>query len=380
MDQPSQNNDSRSQEKKECDALFVISSLGGGGAERQVAILASGLADQGHSVGVLTMRSRTPEEYEIHPDILRMQLPDAMQKHMSKSRYESRALFNRIRKFIIKIRCIRQQIRCLEPAQIISIGYPEGLFAMALKPRGSVQTIWTMLSTKSPKSKHLSCRLLFGLARIRKTKTITQTKEIEREYREQGFTNLRTIPNPVLVPPEKKFDPSNRTPFRIIAVGRLVAQKSYEQMLDALAILEKNRSDWTCKIVGEGPLLDDLRSQARDLGIESKVEFAGWSRDVRSLLNDSDMYLITSSVEGQPNSLLEAMSESLPSVSTAFDGGAADDLLKNTSAGLVVPVGDTSGIAAAIETLMLNPELRKEMGTRARQVMEPLSIEKVTEC
>ena len=184
----------------------------------------------------------------------------------------------------------------------------------------------------------------------------------------------------MFVPSEKESFSSSRTPFRIIAVGRLVAQKSYEKMLDALAILEQNQSDWTCRIVGEGPLHDTLQKQAKDLRIESKVEFAGWSRDVRSLLSASDLYLITSSVEGQPNSLLEAMSESLPSVSTDFDGGAAVDLLKTTSAGLVVPVGDASGIAAAIETLMLDPELRKEMGTKARQVMEPLSIEKVTAC
>ena len=112
--------------------MFIISSLGGGGAERKTAILASGLADQGYSVGILTMQLETPDEYEIHPDILRIQLPDAMRKHISKSRYESRSLFNRIQKFAIKLRYIRQQIKCLEPTQIISIGHPDCLYAMVL--------------------------------------------------------------------------------------------------------------------------------------------------------------------------------------------------------------------------------------------------------
>ena len=359
--------------------MFIISSLGGGGAERKTALLASSLAERGHSVSVLILSPRTRDEYDLSSAVVRIVIPEVLQKDSQGASIGRRTTLERIRNFCRKIRCIRKQIKKYNPRHVISLGHPEGILASLCKRSRNHHLIWTTSSIKSPKSNDPRYRILFWLARMRKTQVITQTNEIEREYRQRGFTNLKTIPNPVYIPQQGTHASHAESCFRIIAVGRLIPEKSYETLIDALGILERSHTEWECKIVGKGPLQDDLEQKCRDLAIDSRVNFTGWSNDIRSLLGNSDVFVMTSLVEGQPNALLEAMSESLACVSTNFSGGAASTLLGTTGAGLVVPVGDAKGIYNAIETLMFNLELRKKLGIRARSITESFSIDKVTD-
>ena len=83
--------------------------------------------------------------------------------------------------------------------------------------------------------------------------------------------------------------------------------------------------------------------------------------------------------EGQPNALLEAMSEEVPCISTDFTGGAAQDLLERTTAGMVVPVGDTTAIAGALSTLLSDETLRSTLGSRGLEVVSQFSVDRVTQ-
>ena len=236
-----------------------------------------------------------------------------------------------------------------------------------------------MVSSNAPESRDPRYRILFCLARLKGIRLVTQTAVIEREYQAQGFTNLTTIPNPVYASPPRHFEPEYRSPFHLITVGRLIPQKSYGTLLDALNMLNSRQKDWRCTLVGDGPDRELLESQALTGGIRDKVTFFGWSDDVRTMLKKADAFIMTSLFEGQPNALLEAMSESIPCISTDFEGGAARALLGENQAGLIVPVGDVEGIAKAIEQLVLDSNLRKELGVRARQAVKPFEIDFVTD-
>ena len=144
-------------------------------------------------------------------------------------------------------------------------------------------------------------------------------------------------------------------------------------------MLKDAQAEWTCQIIGQGPLLKDLQDHCQAHGLEGRVEFTGWVEDVRGALQQSDIFIMTSSVEGQPNALLEAMSESLPCISTDFKGGSARALLGSTGAGMVVPVGDTRAIASSIKSLMEDPVQRRELGERGREVVMQFSVDQVTD-
>jgi glycosyltransferase involved in cell wall biosynthesis len=116
-----------------------------------------------------------------------------------------------------------------------------------------------------------------------------------------------------------------------------------------------------------------------ELGIDSKVEFMGWVEDVRGLLRKTDIFILTSWYEGQPNALLEAMSESVPCISTDFIGGAAQELLGENAAGIVVPVRDTLAISEAMASLLSDRGLRDDFGAKAREVVSSFRADRIAE-
>ncbi|MEE2680925.1 MAG: glycosyltransferase [Planctomycetota bacterium] len=354
-----------------CDVLFIISSIQGGGAERKTTLLAGGLAKRGISVAILTTSPKTDQDFELHPDVRRIQMPGALTNR--------RGPLARIRALLGRIRFTRREVRKLRPRHIISLGDSEGLLALFCRTPESRQCIWTMSSRSLTAAGNPRNRLLLWLARSRDVLIITQTKAIEHEYRIDGFTRLAMIPNPISIPELRERPPRTEGPLKIVSVGRLIPEKSFETLIDSLAELEKSESGWRCAIIGEGPEDKTLRDRCEAVGLTEKIEFMGWREDVRELMRTSDLFVITSFVEGQPNALLEAMSESLPSVSTHFTGGAARDLLGSTGAGILAPVGDAQAVSDAIRLLMLEPEKRLKLGALGREAVSRFSVDEVTD-
>lgn len=95
---------------------------------------------------------------------------------------------------------------------------------------------------------------------------------------------------------------------------------------------------------------------------------AGSSKEVEAWMGAADLYVLPSFVEGLSNTLLEAMACGLPVLTTRVSG--ADDLVGATGAGLVVDVSDSQAMADAFIRLTGSPELREEMGKRARRTIE----------
>lgn len=159
---------------------------------------------------------------------------------------------------------------------------------------------------------------------------------------------------------------------RLVAVGRLVEKKGFRHLLEAVALLESTTPIEGLTIVGDGPLASELRSRARELGIEPKVEFAGTCEhdQVRSHMEGADLLVMPSVVasDGDRDSLPvvveEALALEIPVV--ASDLGGLPEVVR-PEFGRLVPPGDASAIADAIaELLSLPAERRAEMGRAGR--------------
>ncbi|HJQ69868.1 MAG TPA: glycosyltransferase [Blastocatellia bacterium] len=121
-------------------------------------------------------------------------------------------------------------------------------------------------------------------------------------------------------------------------------------------------------IAGEGPLADETRAFARQLGIEQSLFFLGRCERVAELLSVSDVCVLSSKAEGFSNAIIEYMAASRPAVVT--DVGGAREAVSDGESGYLVPAGDDEKMGARITTLLLDPPKADSMGRRAREIVE----------
>jgi glycosyltransferase involved in cell wall biosynthesis len=122
-------------------------------------------------------------------------------------------------------------------------------------------------------------------------------------------------------------------------------------------------------LVGDGPLRDELKRQAKELGLEDRILFAGEVTDVRPFLAAADLFALSSvAVETFSNAALEASAAGLPVVLT--DIGGARELVDEGASGLVVPPRNPAALATALEDLLRDQARCARMGElgRARTV------------
>ena len=151
-------------------------------------------------------------------------------------------------------------------------------------------------------------------------------------------------------------------PVQILAVSRLVPKKGFAYLLEALQLLSQAGIHWQARLVGEGPLLAELRQQATALGL-AELEFTGprQQAEVRSLMEKADVFVLPCVVapdgdmDGIPVTLMEAMACGCPVVSTRVSG--IPELVIDGETGLLLEPADAPALAKAIARLNGDPDL-----------------------
>ena len=183
--------------------------------------------------------------------------------------------------------------------------------------------------------------------------------------------------------------PINQTspgPVRLLSVGRLVAFKGFNVLIDACAELEKRGVEFALQIIGDGPLREELETRAHESSSSSRIRFAGEQsqNQVLNALRGSDIFILASTIDKRgasdvfPTVIAEAMASGRPVVSTTVAG--IPELVANGETGLLVPPDDSKALANALERLVRDGNLRASFGRAARQRIENLfTIEKTIE-
>jgi len=193
--------------------------------------------------------------------------------------------------------------------------------------------------------------------------------------------HVALLPNGIDCAPYLKYKRNLRPPeepFRLIYVGRLAAGKGLTETLEALALARGNGVAANLVIVGHGPAEAALRAQARELGLEREVRFAGRAsgEDKVLLLSQSDALCLASESEGLPYALLEAMASGVVPIVTRV--GGIPDVVQEGVHGVFVPVGDADAIARAIETLSRDRASLARMSAACRKrIAAAYSIQRV---
>jgi glycosyltransferase involved in cell wall biosynthesis len=156
------------------------------------------------------------------------------------------------------------------------------------------------------------------------------------------------------------------------SVGRLTHQKGFDVLLLALSLLPCR--DIHLLLLGTGELKASLRAQAAMLGLQNRVHFTGYRRDVPRLLGAIDLYVHAARFEGMPNAILEAMAARCPIVASAVDGIC--DLIEDGVHGWLVPAENASALAEAIQVALSDPmECQRRAGAAQQRVSEQFSVD-----
>lgn len=155
----------------------------------------------------------------------------------------------------------------------------------------------------------------------------------------------------------------------VITVASLTPHKGHQVLMDAAGAVSKRHENLRLLIVGDGPLRNKLEIYARELGVSSQVVFTGQVKDVAPLLKVADLFVLPSTErEGLGIALIEAMAEGLPVIGTRL--GGIPEVIEDNVNGVLVTPGSSYELAAALEKLIRDEDMRKEMGRMGRKLYE----------
>lgn len=151
----------------------------------------------------------------------------------------------------------------------------------------------------------------------------------------------------------------------IAEVAHLSPKKGQRYLIEATALLRRAFPDLICVLVGEGDDADSLRRLAADLGVSDAVRLLGYRDDAPAVMRAMDVVVLPSiAKEGLGVALIEAGFLGIPVVGS--DAPGIREVIADGETGLLAPPADAEGLAAAIATVLSDPERARRMGERAR--------------
>lgn len=340
--------------------LFLIPTLGGGGSERVLSIIANTLCEE-NDIEILLLERPKKIAYEIDNRV-KIKWPEIVTPHGNKLK----TVLNYIKNIRLLKKYINGEISCSKPNVILSF-LPKADMLAYLCKKGNAA--WMSSERNDPHSRNNFERIFLNHIYKRTTLLVCQTNAVKDYYTNQGVKNTLVIRNPLSKTLKSIGEEIEYDDF-MVCVGRLDPQKNYIMLIRAFYELKKEMSISTkLLILGEGPQRQEITQTIRQLELENDVILLGRKDNVGDYLYKAKFFVMSSNYEGMPNALIEAMSCGLPVVCTDFRTGAARELVDKSN-GYLVKVGDSAGMKSALKAMF-----RKE--TAELQNMRKSSKEKV---
>ncbi|MFC4117596.1 glycosyltransferase family 4 protein [Nonomuraea zeae] len=201
---------------------------------------------------------------------------------------------------------------------------------------------------------------------------LTRTNRLEYQ-RLLPSTAIVQIPNAVHKVDQERSQQVNPV---VIAAGRLVPQKGFDLLIPAFAQVVSEHPEWRLRIFGTGPRKSQLAGLVEQHGLGEHVSMPGRTDRLEKELTDASVYALSSRFEGLPMVMIEAMTHALPVV--AFDCPTGPkDVLTDGVDGVLVPPRDVDALAAALNRVIADKELRVRMGKEAAKTSRAYAPELV---
>jgi len=351
--------------------LTMLTSFHVGGTERQVLNISAGL---------------DPDCFDLHLACLR-NLGD-LRKHLDQVARIPRPVFDIGRLYSIRTMVEANHLARYIRKNAIQIVHAYGLYpnifavpvarlAGARVVIASIRDCGDILKPWQRWLQRITCRLadcvLVNADAIRETL-------IRQGYRPENIAVIRNGITP------QETNPENRSSIRdelglpssaplVMVLSRLNPMKGVEYFLDAASIVAAKLPQTRFLIVGDGAIRHELQDRAIRLGLAEKVVFTGLRMDVPRILAEISVSVLPSLSEGLSNCLLESMSAGVPVIATNVGGNP--EIVEHGVSGLLVPPRDPPMLAAAMITMLENPDLASRFGSAGkRKIADAFSVER----
>lgn len=340
--------------------MFFIYSLGAGGAERVMSLLANDWAAQGHRITIATLTPKVKPFYKLHDAVEVIHLGVS-----AVSQGFSDAVVGNYR----RIMTIKHAIVENDPDVVI-----------AFMTATNVLTILASKLAKKPVvvSEHINFyggrskvwRLLRRIVYPFSDALTVLTEHDKGKY--TYHSNIHVMPNPLVLEHKHHNIPRQKL---ILGVGRLQLHKGFSQLLKAFSRLDNE--EWRVVILGEGPERANLEEQIAVLKLQNRVALPGRVSDVEKYYKKASIFVLPSSSEGFPMALIEAMGYGCAAVAYDCLTGPSD-IIDNDVNGILLKVGDVDKLTKTLQTLIDHPEKRERVGRNAEKIVDNLKIENIT--
>jgi glycosyltransferase involved in cell wall biosynthesis len=340
--------------------LFYTHGLVGGGAERVWALVASGLHRRGWDVTFgVDFEAGANEGF----------LPSDMK----------RAVFGRGHRQAIGT--IARFLKAEQPAVAFAAVGASNLKLMLARMRAG----WRGAAVLSAHGRFDAEPRFLGRFSYRATpltsrwaaRTLTVSDDL-RAYLIKRFharaDRVTTIHNAIHLPPADHVPASAELAARpdiVLAVGRMVPEKGFSTLIDALALTKPSTR---LVLLGDGPERAALEAQALSLGVRERIDFRGYLAEPWPAYREAKMLALPSWTEAFGNVLVEALGHGLPVVATRC--GGPEEVLDNGRHGVLVAPRDAAALAAAIDATLVNPGDPEPRRARAEEFSIDRALDK----
>ncbi|HKL42455.1 MAG TPA: glycosyltransferase family 4 protein [Clostridia bacterium] len=340
--------------------LFIISSLGFGGAERVVSELANYFSKEDIKVSILLI-SNNNISYDIDLNV--------------KIIYGSNQIDgkNRISDFFSRINLIRKYVKLIQPD--ITISFLSAINIYSCLAIGFSKKKLIVSERNDPKRSPAQKikRLVRNIVYYLSDGYVFQTDEARNYFSSKIKNKGVVIANPIK--PNLPDVYNGVRAKKIVAVGKLEEQKNHSLLIKAFKLIADDFKDYKVEIYGEGQERNKLEKLISELNLNNRVLLMGRNNDVHERIKDASLYVLSSHYEGMPNALMEAMALGLPCIATNCSGGGPKTLITNRVNGILIKNDGEVALSKEIAFVLQNAQISKKLSNEATLVRNDFSID-----
>ena len=345
---------------------FAIPSLGSGGAERVLTILANTWASKGWEVTIISLNNTDWDSFfEVDGRIRWVRLG-----LLKEAANPLAGLWNNVQ----RVRALRRAICQSNPQVVISFINTMNVLTLAAT-RGL--NIPVVISERSDPLKHPMGAAWNGLRRWTyplASRLVVLSQAAKVFFKALPGEKVCIIPNPLLPLPAVQGETPRlvQRPV-VVSAGRLSREKGYDLLIRAFGMLAERYPDWNLLILGDGSQRSELEALVAELGMKERITLPGRVKNPYDYFRKADLFVLPSRYEGLPNALCEAMACGMAVVAANCSPGVAE-VVQDGVNGLLAQPENVDSLATAMQQLMGDEARRASLGEQASLSTQPYQL------
>lgn len=336
--------------------VILVHSLTGGGAERVAALWATGFADRGYDVYVLTSEAASSRDYKVSSNVKVVNIG------LNSQSYIFRIILNILGIVrLVFLKNLKKELHSIKPDVCIGVLGRYALDAYNLTRDMNTIIIQTEHNAYDRpdfiESRPEIMKMKFETNKI--FDRVTVLTQADTKVPGAPTENMVVLPNPLTFEPVKEIPKKDNL---ILAIGRLDVWKvkGFDNLITAWGMVAKKYPEWTLQIAGTGARKSKkyLTGLVNKFGIENQVSFLGFNNNVINLYKKASIFVLSSRYEGFGMVLTEAMSQGCACIACDF-GGRQHEIITTDKEGIVCPGENIEELSAAIEKMITNASYRE---------------------